>query len=241
MAKIIAVASGKGGVGKSSVTAGVGLSLAKNGFKTLVLDFDIGLRSLDVMLDVSEMIIFDWGDLLLDRCSAEQAIVDCDGLSFLAAPQNFAEEFTAQAVTEMVQKLAQNYDYVLIDAPAGVSGGFSLACLAAEQVLLVTTPDNVCLRTCSYTAKILRSMGVKDIRLIINRFASRPVCKGKLLNIDDCIDISTVQLFGIVPEDSQIVYSSVLARHPEEYSPSASAYERIAARIAGRRIPLVVE
>lgn len=241
MAKIVTFASGKGGVGKSSVTAGVGLALAKNGFKTLVIDFDIGLRSLDVMLGVSEMIIFDWGDLLLDRCSAEQATVECNSLSFLAAPQSFCDEFTSDAVSQMLDSLSKDYEYVLLDAPAGITGGFTLACLAANQVLLVTTPDNVCARTCAYTARLLRSMGVDDLRLIINRFASRPACKGRLLNIDDCIDAATVQLFGVVPEDSQVVYSSVLAQPPEEYSPSSSAYERIAARITGRRIPLVVE
>lgn len=240
MAEIITVASGKGGVGKSSVTCGVASSLAKNGFKVLAADFDIGLRSLDLMLGVSEKVIFDWGDLLLGRCSRTQAVIDC-GLDFLAAPQKFDEAFTVDAVAELFESVKDDYDFIFIDAPAGVAESFTLSCAPADRIFLVTTPDNVGVRSCSYAARLLRATGKHNIGLIINRFALKPVYKHRLLNIDDCIDASTVQLFGIVPEDPQVIYSSVLSRPPEDYSPSASAYERIAARLAGLKIPLVVE
>lgn len=240
MAEIILVSSGKGGSGKSSFTAGVSRALAACGKKVLAVDFDIGLRSLDLLLGVSDKVVFDWGDLLLERCSAEQAIVS-GNVDLLAAPLRFNSAFTAEAVAEMMKSLKPHYDYIMIDSPAGIDRGFELAAAGAERAVVVSTPDSVCVRSCGRAFDELDKMGISDIKLIINMFEVKPVCRHKLLNIDQCIDETGVQLLGIVPRDPNLGYCSVTGVTPGEFSPSTLAFSRIAKRITGKRVPLVCE
>lgn len=240
MAQKIVFASGKGGVGKSSAALGVSKALAARGFKVLLSDFDIGLRSLDLMLGVSETVVFDWGDLLLRRCTAEQALISVGLLDFLAAPQSFDEAFTPASVKELfVGELDRFYDFMIFDAPAGVGSGFSLACASAELAFLVTTPDSVCVRSCFAAARELRrSVSQAQLRLLINRFEEKPVIKKRLLNIDECIDSVAVRLGGVIPEDEGVVTSSVTGKPLDGSSPAAKAYDRIARRLIGERVPL---
>lgn len=240
MAQIIVIASGKGGTGKSSFTVGVGRALARLGFKVLAADCDIGLRSLDILLGVSSQVVFDWGDLLLERCSAEQAIINAD-IDFLAAPRSYYDEFTPEAVSSLFKSLSDKYDYILLDSPAGIDRGFSLAAAGADRAIVVTTPDSVCVRSCSMAFSELNKLKIEDTRLVINMFEVKPVCKNKLLNIDKCIDETGVQLLGVVPRDANIGFSSVTGTSPREFAPSTLAFNRIAKRISGQRVPLVCE
>lgn len=240
MAEIILVSSGKGGSGKSSFTAGVSRALAACGKKVLAVDFDIGLRSLDLLLGVSDKVVFDWGDLLLERCTAEQAIVS-GNVDLLAAPLRFNSAFTAEAVAKMMKSLKPHYDYIMIDSPAGIDRGFELAAAGAERAVVVSTPDSVCVRSCGRAFDELDKMDISDIKLIINMFEVKPVCRHKLLNIDQCIDETGVQLLGIVPRDPNLGYCSVTGVTPGEFSPSTLAFSRIAKRITGKRVPLVCE
>lgn len=242
MSKVICIASGKGGVGKSSVTSGIASCLAAEGFRVLCLDFDISLRCLDIMLGVSEKVVFDWGDFALGRCDAAQCIVECGENLFLAAsPAESDDNFTTSVIARMVNSVRNDYDFVLIDAPAGVQEGFLLAASAADSVILVSTPDLVCVRSCSAAGRILRNSGKENIRLIINRFNSKAAVKGRFLNIDDCIDAAGVQLLGVVPEDRLVTFSPEVEGRGEGYSPAGTAYERIARRLCGEDVPLVVE
>ncbi len=240
MAQIIVIASGKGGTGKSSFTVGVGRALARLGFKVLAADCDIGLRSLDILLGVSSQVVFDWGDLLLERCSAEQAIINAD-IDFLAAPRSYYDEFTPESVSSLFKSLSDKYDYILLDSPAGIDRGFSLAAAGADRAIVVTTPDSVCVRSCSMAFAELNKLKIEDTRLVINMFEVKPVCKNKLLNIDKCIDETGVQLLGVVPRDANIGFSSVTGTSPREFAPSTLAFNRIAKRISGQRVPLVCE
>ncbi len=240
MAQIILVASGKGGSGKSSFVTGVGGALTALGKKVLVVDCDIGLRSLDIMLDVTEKVVFDWGDLLLERCNAEQAVIKGD-IDLLAAPRSFCDELTPEATAKLFKSFAEDYDYILLDSPAGIDRGFSLAASAADRAVVVSTPDNVCVRSCSRAFDELRRMGKEDVRLVINMFEVKPVCKRKLLNIDQCIDETGVQLLGVVPRDYNISFSTVTGKQPPSDSPATLAFSRIARRITGQRIPLICE
>lgn len=240
MAEIILVSSGKGGSGKSSFTAGVSRALAACGKKVLAVDFDIGLRSLDLLLGVSDKVVFDWGDLLLERCTAEQATVR-GNVDLLAAPPRFNNAFTAETVAKMIKSLKPDYDYILIDSPAGIDRGFELAAAGAEKAVVVSTPDSVCVRSCGRAFDELNKIGISDVRLIINMFEVKPVCKHRLLNIDQCIDETGVQLLGIVPRDPNLGYCSVTGVVPGEFSPSTLAFSRIAKRITGKRVPLVCE
>ena len=240
MAQIILVASGKGGSGKSSFVAGIGRALASLGKKVLAIDCDIGLRSLDIMFDVSEKVVFDWGDLLLARCTPEQAVIK-GSVDLLAAPRNFSDEFTPEATAKLFGSFSENYDYILLDSPAGIDRGFTLAASAADRAVVVSTPDSVCVRSCSRAFDELRRMGKEDVRLVINMFEVKPVCKKRLLNIDQCIDETGVQLLGVVPRDMYISFSTVTGKLPPADSPSTLAFSRIARRITGQRIPLICE
>lgn len=240
MAEIIVVASGKGGSGKSSFVTGVSRALARLGKKVLTIDCDIGLRSLDLLFGVSENVVFDWGDLLLDRCSAKQAIIKGD-VDLLTAPRSFCDDFTESAVSKLFKSFSEEYDYIFIDSPAGIDRGFRLAACAAEKAIVISTPDMVCVRSCSRAFDELRRMGVEDVRLVINMFEVKPVCKRKLLNIDQCIDETGVQLIGIIPRDINVGFSSVIGTAPGEFSPSTLAYTRIAKRLTGQRIALICE
>ena len=240
MAEIIVVASGKGGSGKSSFTAGVGRALANLGKKVLAIDCDIGLRSLDLLFGVSEKVVFDWGDLVCDRCTFEQALISSE-IDLLAAPRNFSDDLSPEATSEVFRSFSEDYDYIILDSPAGIDRGFRLAASGADRAVVITTPDNICVRSCARAFDELRRLGIEDARLVINMFEVKPVCKKKLLNIDQCIDETGVQLLGIVPRDINVGYCSVTGETPGEFSPSSLAYKRIAKRITGQQIPLVCE
>ena len=240
MAQIILVASGKGGAGKSSFVTGIAGALTTLGKKVLAVDCDIGLRSLDIMFGLTEQVVFDWGDLLLDRCTKEQAVIS-GKIDFLAAPRSFYDEFTPDAVGKLFKSFSDDYDYIFLDAPAGIDRGFRLSAAGADSAIVVSTPDSVCVRSCSRAFDELRRLGIEDVRLVINMFEVKPVCKKKLLNIDQCIDETGVQLIGIVPRDFNISFSTVTGKAPDRFSPSGLAFSRIAKRITGKRIPLVCE
>ncbi len=240
MAEIIVVASGKGGSGKSSFVTGVSRALVSQGKRVLAIDCDIGLRSLDLLFGVTENVVFDWGDLLLDRCEREQALIKGD-IDLLAAPRNFYSEFTPEAVAKLFKSFSKDYDYIFLDGPAGIDRGFQLAAAAADKAIVLSTPDSVCVRSCSRAFDELRRLKIEDVRLVINMFEVKPVCKHKLLNIDQCIDETGVQLLGVVPRDINVGYCSVTGTIPGEFSPSTLAFKRIAKRITGKRVPLVCE
>lgn len=238
MAKKIVVTSGKGGVGKSSTVWGLCHSFQQQGQKVLVVDFDIGLRSLDLFFGVSKKVVFDWGDVLLDRCELEKAYIDIKGATLLAAPQKFSEKFTTDAVKALINQVDDSFDIILLDAPAGISDGFYLAACSSTTALVVSTPDNVCVRCGSITADKLASLGIKDIRLIINRFSKKAAQNRKLLNIDDVIDSAGIQLIGVVPEDSFVTYCTSLGIKPPDESSAAQAFFNISKRVSGNNIPL---
>ncbi len=240
MSEFILVASGKGGAGKSSFVTGVAKALTTLGKKILVVDCDVGLRSLDIMLDVTENVVFDWGDLLLGRCDAEQAVIK-GKIDLLAAPRNFDDGFTPDKMKKIFEQFREKYDFVFFDSPAGIDRGFTLAAAPADRAIVVTTPDSVCVRSCSRAFDELRKMKKDDVRLVINMFEVKPVCKKKLLNIDQCIDETGVQLLGVVPRDINIPYSTVTGKQPPSDSPASLAFSRIARRINGQRIPLICE
>ena len=238
MAQKYVFVSGKGGVGKSSVALGLARSMNEKGLRVLIADFDIGLRSLDLMLGVSETVVFDWGDVLLGRCSIKDAVINKGSLAFFPAPVEYDEAFTAEEVKKLFEVLDGDFDFMLFDAPAGVGRVFELACAPAEKAVLVTTPDSVCVRSCSVAAAKVRSLGIEKPELIINRFVEKPVTKGRLLNLDDCIDSVAAKLLGVVPEDFAIVTSSVTGEQPGKNSPASKAFDRICLRMNGERVPL---
>lgn len=174
MARKIVIASGKGGAGKSSLAAGLGGALAGMGKHILLIDCDIGLRSLDLILGCAENTVYDWADVLLGRCAPEKAPLSVGGLHLLAAPLRDTPAFTPGAMHSLTAQYDAFFDDILIDAPAGIERGFRLAASAAQEAVVVSTPDAVCVRSAAAAVDALYAMDIAPIHLIINRFKAQP-------------------------------------------------------------------
>lgn len=240
MANTILIASGKGGVGKSSLTVGLCRAMVSLGKRVLAVDCDVGLRSLDVLLHTGDSLVFDWGDAAAERCEAERAILHIDSFDLLAAPLHLSDDFDPELLKKLIQKLDDAYDYIFLDAPAGVTGDFAIAATAAEAALIVSTPDALCLRSAGIAADTLRSLGVTEQRLVLNRFQKMAVRNNFLVSIDDAIDRTGVQLIGVVPEDPEVTFRLPKGEPLPKKSPAKLAYERIAKRVDGKRVPLKI-
>ncbi|MCI8497649.1 MAG: septum site-determining protein MinD, partial [Clostridiales bacterium] len=206
MGDIYVVASGKGGSGKSTICAGTGAALARRGQHVLLIDADAGLCSLDLMLGVTDRLVYHLGDILAGRCEPVRAIHPveaCPGLEVLTAPPADHEDMTEENLTRLCRGLAHYYDFILIDAPAGIDRGLSLASAPADAALLVVTPDPICVRSAEKAAKILKEKEL-SCRLVINRYRRR-VLKGRMVeDLDEVIDKTALQLIGVVPEDERL-------------------------------------
>lgn len=236
MAQKILIASGKGGVGKTSCAVGIGKALADGyGKRVLLIDADVGLRSLDVLLGVSDKIVYDWGDVMLERCLPDAAVVPSDKVDLLTCPLKFDEHFNSESMKQTVSHYENDYDFIIVDAPAGIDTGFELAASVADRALIVSTSDRVCVRSAQRAGEKLDEMGIDDIRLIINRFKRKSVTAKKMLNIDAVIDETMIQLIGIVPEDEEITFGKVSQRRGQ---PSYLPFFKIAGRILRKEIPL---
>lgn len=238
MAQRIMIASGKGGVGKSSLTAGLSRALCGMGKKVLMLDMDIGLRSLDLIFGVQKDMLFDWGNIIDNACDVQSATVIAGGPRLITAPMQIDTSFTDEKIKKLSDCLSDEYDYIIFDAPAGLSAGFTLACAAVDRAIVVSTMDEVCVRSVNLTASMIRRSGIKDVRLVINRFDEKAVIKRKLLNIDDVIDATCVRLLGVVPEDNLVSHCAVRGEDLPLKSNARLAFERIAKRLDGENIPL---
>lgn len=236
MARKIVFASGKGGVGKTTLTVAVGKALAERGQKVLLVDFD-DLRGIDLLVGASEAVVYDWGDVLLGRCSVEEAIYKADGLSVMSCPRKYGEA-TPKKVRKLIGSLDKRFDYILFDAPAGIGRGMQLAAAAADKGILVATPDYVCVRGGFTAADELTECGVGEVRLIINRAVKKAIRQKKMLNIDAVIDSTAVQLLGIVPEDPYLRFGAMGVSVYKKGQASYNAIKNIAKRLCGENVPL---
>lgn len=240
MAKKIILASGKGGVGKSSLTAGIAVALQKMDLNVLVIDFDIGMGCLDLILASDDTGIFNWGDVITGACSPMNALRSTIGPKLLVAPAEMNEIYTVGALQKMIAVYDSEFDYILFDAPAGIGTGFCLAAACADMGLIVSTADEVCVRVGCYAGDKLFDAGLEDVRLIINRFDRKKTKKGKYLNIDEVINSTYLQLLGVIPEDVKISYCSVTGMTSLEKSKAKDAFFRIAKRLEGVNVNLEV-
>lgn len=240
MAEKIIVASGKGGSGKTSFCTGVALSLAKKGHSVLVVDCDIAQGCIDFMLGSQSKSIYNWGDVILGNCKASEAIATGEGVDYFTAPDKWNDSFTSEALNKMIKTFEGSYSYILFDSPAGILGGFLLAANCADRAIIVTTPDEICVKAAGRATTELFNLGLTDIRLVINRFDKAPTKRGMFLNIDEAIDGVGIQLIGVVPEDKEISYASTNGFANLSDCPAKAAYERIATRITGKYAKLVL-
>ncbi len=241
MAQIYTVISGKGGVGKSTFCVNVALSLCEKGKQVLLIDGDAGFRSLDLLLGVDEMVLYDWSDILSGRCDPQKARLFYDErLQLLPAPIESIENLTQKDFQKIIDIYKGDYDYIFIDAPAGMGDDSLIYSLCANNCIVVATPDNVSARSACVVGDILIKNGIKEenIRLIINRFDKQAIKKGRLLNIDEVIDKTYLRLLGVVPEEKFLMYYSVNEKTLSPTSSAKTAFNNIADRISGKEIPL---
>ncbi len=241
MAKIFTVASGKGGVGKSTFCTNVAIFLADTGKSVLLIDGDATLRSLDLLLGVDEMVLYDWFDVLENRCDPDKArLFYNEKVQLLPAPLEYPEKLTCEKFNELLNHYSENYDYIFIDAPAGVGELPEIYAKCSEMCIIVATADEISARSALITGNKLIKLGIKEenLRLIINRFDKKAVKQGKLLNIDDIIDRTYIRLLGIVPEEKSLMYASVTEKRLSQYSDAKIAFSNIAGRILGKEIEL---
>lgn len=241
MAKIFTVASGKGGVGKSTFCANIAIALGDMGKTVLLIDGDATLRSLDLLLGVDEIVLYDWSDVLQNRCGPDKArLFYNEKVQLLPAPLQFPENLTCEIFKEVLKFYSDNYDYIIIDAPAGVGELPEIYAKCSDECIIIATADEISARSALITGNNLIKLGIKEenLRLIINRFDKKAVKQGKLLNIDDIIDRTYIRLLGIVPEEKNLMYASVTEKRLSQYSDAKIAFSNIAGRIIGKEIQL---
>lgn len=244
MGEMIAVLSGKGGTGKTSVCAGVASALAQMGERVLCIDCDVGLRNLDIALGISEI-----GTLsFLEVCQGEYSLdmATCHpvyhNLYFLTAPMNCpADAIDPLAFAAMLNQARRQFSYVFLDAPAGIEAGFHLAARFADRVMLVTGSDPAAVRDASRAAEVLELMGKHNVRLVVNRI-SKKMATAMNLTVDDVMDRAGLPLLGIVPEDENVVLAAAFKQPLLGYTRkgAAAACRRIAKRIQGLSVPVTI-
>lgn len=234
------VASGKGGVGKSTVTCAVAKKLAQGGNRVLVIDGDAGLRCQDILLDVADRVVYDWGDVLSGQVEARDALLTSEeGVDLLPAPALWSSHWTAEAFAAMTETLGKDYDYVFLDAPAGIGPGLTLLCRAAKCGLIVSGSDAAGIRGACAAADAVRREGVVSTRLIINSVKPALIRAGKLPDLDSVIDRTEVRLIGILPYEEAVANGAAAGKLVlGEKSLFARAAGAVARRIDGEAVPL---
>lgn len=242
MGELIAVLSGKGGTGKTSVCAAVSTALARMGHKVLAIDCDMGLQNLDISLCLSDSGAISFLDVCEGGYRLDQAAKHhrFETLSFLTAPLNrSAESVDPDGFKEMVRAAKREFDYIFLDAPAGIDAGFELAAKYADRCLIVTGADPAAIRDASRAAQRLELMGKHDVKLIVNR-VSRKLFSTMSVTVDDVMDNAGLPLIGVVPEDQNVTLAAAFGTPLIAYTNrgAAKACEAIAKRLEGRHVPL---
>ena len=245
MGEVYVITSGKGGVGKTTTTANIGAALAMEGKKVVLVDADIGLRNLDVVLGLENRIVYDLIDVTEGTCRLKQALVRdkrFDSLYLLPAAQTRDKTAVSpEQMQDLCKELREQFDYVLIDCPAGIEQGFKNAVAGADKAIVVTIPEVSAVRDADRIIGLLASNDLPYPQLIINRLRIDMVKRGDMMNIDDTIDILGIDLLGVVPDDESIVVSTnkgepVVA---DGNSLASKAFRNIAKRLEGAMIPIM--
>jgi len=247
MGKVIVITSGKGGVGKTTTTANIGAGLAQKGHRVVLVDADIGLRNLDVVLGLENRIVYDLVDVTEKRCDIKQALIRDKrfaDLYLIAASQvrdkNAVSQKQMQALT---QTLAMQFDYVLIDCPAGIEQGFKNATAGAEEAIVVVTPELSSVRDADRIIGLLTSGGMAetDISLVINRIRPKMIEKGNMLSPEEVADILGIGVLGVVADDESVIVNANRGEAAvlRKKSLAGKAFRNICARMEDVQVPLL--
>ena len=244
MSEIRVITSGKGGVGKTTTSANVGTGLAILGKKVVLIDTDIGLRNLDVVMGLENRIVYNLVDVVEGNCRMKQALIkDKRYPNLFLLPSAQTRDKTSVnpgQMVKLVDDLREEFDYVLLDCPAGIEQGFQNAIAGADRALVVTTPEVSAIRDADRIIGLLEASGMKTIDLVVNRIRMDMVRRGDMMSLDDVMDILAIDIIGAVPDDEDIVISTNQGEPLVGIgTPAGQAYMDICKRITGETVPLL--
>ena len=245
MSQVIVITSGKGGVGKTTTSANVGTALSLLGRQVVLVDADIGLRNLDVVMGLENRIVYDLVDVVEGRCRLKQALIKdkrFEGLFLLPAAQTRDKNAVSpEQMKKLCDALREDFDYVIMDCPAGIEQGFKNAIAGADRALVVTTPEVSAVRDADRIIGLLESHGISNTQLIINRVRMNMVKRGDMMTMEDVVEILAIDLIGVVPDDENIVVSTNKGEpaSAEAITLAGKAFRNIADRVEGREVPFL--
>lgn len=245
MSQSLVITSGKGGVGKTTTVANLGVALASAGSKVVMVDADIGLRNLDVVMGLENRIVYDLVDVVEGYCRARQALIKdkrIDGLFLLPAAQTRDKNaVNPEQMKELIANLKEEHDFILVDCPAGIEQGFRNAVAGADRAIIVTTPEVSAVRDADRITGLLEASGFQKPELIVNRLKPRMVARGDMMDIPDIIDILAIDLLGVVPDDDYIVVSTNRGEPAVmvDSSRAGQAFRNISRRLKGEEVPFM--
>ena len=244
MSEVIVITSGKGGVGKTTTSANVGTGLAMLGNKVVLIDTDIGLRNLDVVMGLENRIVYNLVDVIEGNCRLKQALIkDKRYPNLFLLPSAQTRDKTAVTPEQMkalTDELREEFDYILLDCPAGIEQGFKNAIAGADRALVVTTPEVSAIRDADRIIGLLEANELKRVDLIVNRIRLDMVQRGDMMSIEDVIEILAINLIGVVPDDENIVISTNTGEPlVGSDAPAGQAYMNICKRVLGQEVELL--
>ncbi|HEY9060322.1 MAG TPA: septum site-determining protein MinD [Pseudobacteroides sp.] len=245
MGEVIVITSGKGGVGKTTTTANIGTGLAIKGKKVVLVDTDIGLRNLDVVMGLENRIVYDLVDVVEGTCRVKQALIKdkrYDGLYLLPAAQTRDKSaVNPEQMMKLCDELRAEFDFIIVDCPAGIEQGFKNAIAGANRAIVVTTPEVSAVRDADRIIGLLEANELRNPKLLINRVRIDMVKRGDMMTIDDIVDILAIDIIGVVPDDEKVVVSTNRGEPAvnDAKSLAGEAYRNITKRILGEDIPLL--
>lgn len=245
MGEVIVITSGKGGVGKTTTTANLGTGLANIGYKVVLVDTDIGLRNLDVVMGLENRIVYDLVDVIEGVCKIKQALIKDKRFGRLyllpAAQTKDKNAINPEQMKNLCNDLKKDFDYIIIDCPAGIEQGFKNAIAGADKAIIIATPEVSSVRDADRIIGLLEAEEIGSPKLIINRLRPDMVKRGDMIDIDDIIEILAVDLLGVVPEDEAIVISTNRGEPAvtDQVSKAGEAYRNISRRITGENVALI--
>ena len=245
--RVIVITSGKGGVGKTTTSANIGTALAKQGYKVVLIDTDLGLRNLDLLLGLENRIVYTIVDVIEERCKLKQALVKDKknpNLSLLAAAQTRDKSaVNADQLKEICDTLKAENEFVLVDCPAGIEQGFQNAVAGANEAIVVTTPEMSAIRDADRIIGLLGSKDekIKSTKLLLNRVRPNLIKTNEMMSIDDVVEILAIPLIGVIPEDTGIITSTNKGEPivNDEDALAGKAYRNVAQRILGEEVPFL--
>ena len=243
MTRVIVITSGKGGVGKTTTTANIGMSLARFGYSTLLIDADVGLRNLDLLLGLENRIIYTGLDVLNESCRLEQALIKDKRqpkLAFFPLASNRSEvPVSGDQIKDLINRFEDNYDYILVDSPAGIDNGFLTAIECVSEAIVVVTPEVPSIRDADRVIGIMMSKNITKMGLVVNRIRPNMVKTDDIMSIEDVISILGIPLIGVIPDTEKIIIASNRGEPivlEEKTSLPRIAFENTTRRLIGEEV-----